>query len=365
MARKSKFTPDQSVQPGLFDGLEVPLSPGVPRRGRTIVPDVPATAPEVHPDIHDFVVKMRGNLPAQDDKGEAAVEPIESLRRRETLFFISFGSGSSGNCAYIGSRNEGVLIDAGVEPEIVEQAMNGAGLSMECVKGILLTHDHSDHVRYVYNILRKRKDVAVYCTPKALNGLLRRHSISRRIKDYHRPVYKEFAFTVGEATITPFDTSHDGTDNAGFYIERGANTFAVATDLGCVTPRVDYYMRRARFVMIESNYDATMLATGPYPAYLKARIAGATGHLDNRDAAAFVRSLVTEAGVTHIFLCHLSQENNTPQRAMAEVRGALAEAGITDIGTGNDSLSDARCRVQLVALPRTKPSPLFILKTDN
>lgn len=318
----------------------------------------------VTPDIHDFVVTRPDTLRSTltSERNEPAVEPLDRMRKRETLFFISFGSGSSGNCAYIGSRTEGVLIDAGIEPDSVQQAMVAAGLDMRAVKGILLTHDHSDHVRFVYTMLRQMQGIKVYCTPKTMTGLLRRHSISRRIKDFHQPVYKEFAFTIGEAEITPFDTSHDGTDNAGFYINRGKNTFAIATDLGVVTPRVEYYMRKARYVMIESNYDHMMLANGPYPLHLKARIAGPTGHMDNRDTAEFVRRLVTEASVSHLFLCHLSQENNTPERALAEVRAALTDAGITDIGSGTGSLFDDSCRIQLIALPRTKPSQLFILR---
>lgn len=321
-----------------------------------------ASKPDASGDIPDLVVNVPPQMHRAQQPDAATVEGLDAMRRREVLYFISFGSGSSGNSQYIGSRTEGVLVDVGVEPDTIEAAMRDAGLSMSAVKGILLTHDHSDHVRFVYTLLRRYRHLTVYCTPKTMTGMLRRHSISRRIKDYHTPIYKEFPFTVGEAEITAFDTSHDGTDNAGFFISRGANTFAVATDLGTVTDRVDYYLHKARYVMLESNYDALMLATGPYAAYLKARIAGPTGHLDNRDAAAMAVKLATAGTMTHLFLCHLSQENNTPAKALAEVRNALAEAGITEVGEASGSLDDDRCALQLVALPRTEPSPLYILR---
>ena len=96
----------------------------------------------------------------------------------------------------------------------------------------------------------------IFATAKAFNGLLRRHSISRRIKDYHTPIFKEFPFQAGIFTVTAFETSHDGTDNAGFCIEGGGTTFVVTTDTGTITSRADEYMRRTHNLMIESNYDA-------------------------------------------------------------------------------------------------------------
>lgn len=337
-----------SGQPSLFDWPETPLSPQT----------------EVHPSIKDFVVKVQRRRELEPEPvQEMPIEPMPEASLREHLLFLSFGSGSSGNCAYIGTRREGILIDAGIDPRKVEEALRQNGLSPECVKGVCLTHDHSDHVRYVYQLVRLRKDMGVYCTPKTLSGMLRRHSISRRIKDYHRPIYKEFPFQLCGMTITAFDVHHDGTDNAGFFIERGPHTFAVATDLGSITDRVDYYMRRARYVVIEANYDAEMLRVGPYSAFLKSRIAAENGHLDNLVTAEFVTRLAANGNLEYVFLCHLSRENNLPELAVREVTQALTAAGYGPVGDCSGSLEASACRVQLMALPRFSASPLMVFRS--
>lgn len=279
------------------------------------------------------------------------------------LKFISFGSGSSGNCAYIGDDRFGVLIDAGVDYAHVMGELRRQGISMDKVRGIILTHDHGDHTRYAYNILRNNRHMALYATPRAFNGMLRRHSISRRIKDYHHPVYKEIAFNVGDFAITPFEIMHDGTDNVGFLISAGGGAFrfVVVTDLGVVSERAHFYMSQATALMLESNYDAAMLRDGHYPEYLKARIAAETGHLDNADAADWLRENYTPQ-LRHVFLCHLSNDNNTPEIAVAASRQALLDAGAASVGDGSLSLDSRQAPVQLVALPRFDPSPMYIIR---
>lgn len=317
---------------------------------------------EIHPSIAEFAVNARAErLRSVANPHELDARSIQP--HGERLTFISFGSGSSGNCAWLGTRREGILIDAGVHADTVIEQLHRHGIDPRVIKGIILTHDHTDHIKYVYPLVRKRQDVGVYCTPKTLTGILRRHSISRRIRDYHRPVYKEFSFNVGPFRITPFDVSHDGTDNAGYFIEYAATntTIAVATDLGCITPRVDFYMRQADHIIIESNYDASMLAHGPYPMHLKARIAADNGHLDNVETARFIASIASPR-LRSIYLCHLSHENNLPELAVEATLSALAEAGYTEVGNASGSITDRDKPLQLTALPRTEPSLLFTLR---
>ncbi len=352
MARKIKYSPKLN-QPGLFDLDEQP-SVGKPEVG---------SHPIVEPEIQDFVVNVPDNATEEKslrDNASGLVVDEVSVNVPDTLLFISFGSGSSGNCAYIGTREEGVLIDAGVDPKVVSEKLHNNGLSMSCVKGICLTHDHGDHVRYVYAFVRKNSHIGIFCTPRTLNGMLRRHSISRRIKDYHRPIYKEFPFTAGGLNITAFEVSHDGTDNAGFFLTRGNHRFAVATDLGCITPRVEYYMRQAQYIMIESNYDAEMLRTGKYAMYLKARIVADSGHLDNVVTGKFLAQIMSPQ-ITHVFLCHLSQDNNTPELAVDVVRQALIESGCNDIGDGSAPVAPDG-QLQLMPLPRFDASTLYVLR---
>lgn len=348
MARKKIKLSITTGQPGLFDML----------------PDEPIPE-QTAKDIHDFVVKAsaRGGSLYHESASDSGISPMDKnrLSHHDKLRFISFGSGSSGNCAYIGDDKTGILIDAGVDSKHVLESLKANGLSMHNIQGILLTHDHSDHVRYVYNLIRKYTHVGVYCTPKTLSGLLRRHSISRRIKDYHHPIYKEFPFKIGGFEITAFDVSHDGTDNCGYFLCHGKHKFAVATDLGLITPRVDFYMRQANYIMIESNYDQYMLEHGPYPLYLRARIAADRGHLDNKVTAGFLKEIFTPK-LKYIFLCHLSHDNNTPEIALKEVSTALQEAGVTRIGNGSDPRIADQEGIELIALPRFDTSPIYTFR---
>lgn len=302
-----------------------------------------------------FTAEMLGETTVNAD----LPSPLLPAVNDEAISFMSIGSGSSGNCAYVGDSKGGFLIDAGVDPATVEKALHNKGISMTHVRGILLTHDHGDHVRHVYSFLRNHRHMLVYCTPKVMNGLLRRHSISRRIRDYHRAIYKEFEFAAGNFTVTPFEVSHDGSDNCGFFIAHGGAAMAVATDLGCITPRVEHYMQRANFIVIESNYDHKMLVEGAYHDHLKARILADSGHLDNKVSAEFVAGLWTPR-LSHIFLCHLSHDNNRPEVAFHEHRHALRTLH-PEITVG-DGMQEHLSDVQLIVLPRYDATPLYTLR---
>ena len=285
---------------------------------------------------------------------EAAMKTQQSMR------FISLGSGSSGNCAYIGTETQGVLIDAGVDSKKVFASLADNGIKPEMVKGVILTHDHGDHVRYAYSIARNNKHIRIYCTLRVLNGIFRRHSISRRLKEVHESIFKEIPFSLAGMQFTAFDVSHDGTDNAGFFVEYGTQHFAIATDLGCITERARFYMTKADYLMIEANYDSEMLDNGKYPEYLKNRIRADNGHLDNKVTAEFVANSCDER-LKYVFLCHLSNDNNTPEIACRVVSEALKAKGRI-VGTGEGLIDADSAAVQVVALPRFDNSRWFVLK---
>lgn len=279
-------------------------------------------------------------------------------RADRNLHYICMGSGSSGNCCYIGNSQGGFLIDAGVKRENVEKILASYGIKMTMVKGLLLTHDHADHVHYAYNFLRNNKHMRLFCSNRVMTGLLRRHSISKRIKEYHFPIFKEIPFKIFDFEITAFDVPHDGSDNMGFSIDFDGRRFVLATDLGKVTERAHHYMSQANYLVIEANYDYKMLMEGKYPEYLKARIQTERGHLDNRDTAAFIKEILTDR-LKYIFLCHLSKDNNTPALALKEVRDVLELSG-KRVGKGEDSISDRSSDIQLMALPRFEPTRKFV-----
>lgn len=276
------------------------------------------------------------------------------------LFYISFGSGSSGNCCYLGTRNAGILIDAGILTETVIDTLKENGIKMENIVGICLTHDHGDHVKYAYNIVRKHKHMKVYCTNRVVNGMLRKHNISKRIKDYHSPIFKEIPFKLGDFEITAFDVPHDGDDNMGFFVRHGDKNFVVATDLGAISERARHYISQAHYLMIEANYDKEMLIKGTYPDYLKRRIQTDRGHMDNVETAAFLSEIYTPQ-LKYIFLCHLSNDNNTPEIALNTISKALKDKGLT-IGTAQETIEDRKADVQLMALPRLEPTRWFVFK---
>lgn len=274
--------------------------------------------------------------------------------------FLSFGSGSSGNASYIGTPNAGIIIDAGVKAETIQDSMRRNGLAMSKTHGILLTHDHSDHIRYAYQLLRANRHMKLFCTNRVLNGLLRRHNISKRIKEYHYPIFKEIPFTIADLNITAFEVPHDGTDNMGFSIQAAGQNFVIATDLGEIAGRALHYIQQANHLVIEANYDPDMLRLGPYPEYLKARIATSRGHMDNFDTARTLAQIIRPQ-LQHIFLCHLSEDNNTPQKAIHTISQALRQQG-KHIGDFSMNLQNRNADVQLMALPRFESTQLFIFR---
>lgn len=303
-----------------------------------------------------------------EDSEDMPVKPAIKLEKEqrpphspEVFRYISFGSGSSGNACFIGTSQGGIIIDAGVPVDKIESVLRSYGIPMEKVKAVLLTHDHHDHVRYVYKLLRTNKHLRLACTPRVLNGLLRRSSVSRRIKDYHVPIYKEHPFKVLNMEITAFDVPHDGSDNMGFSIVCDDKRFVLATDLGEIQERTRHYFSMANFAVIEANYDKEMLRAGRYPEYLKTRISTSNGHMDNADTAAFITELMALKQLRYAFLCHLSEENNTPEKAHAAVSNALEKAGYS-VGGEVENLFDREADIRLAVLPRLTHSRIFYLR---
>lgn len=340
--------PLQSVRPGQPGRRPESTRPGEPPRIQFVNQlEIPFEEFATPPQFRAGIDAARGSQPADNPASRV-------------FNYMSFGSGSSGNCSYIGTRESGFLVDAGVKADYVEAQLRAAGLRMDKVKGILLTHDHSDHVKYAYTLLRANKHMRLFCTNRVLNGLLRRHGISKRIKDYHVPVFKEIPFRIDQVEITAFEVPHDGTDNMGFSINYDNRNFVIATDLGAVTERARHYMSRANYLVIESNYDLTMLRNGSYPEYLKARIITERGHLDNEDTAAFLREIAGKH-LKYVFLCHLSQDNNTPQIALRTARAALESLGLR-VGSAQETISDREADIQLMVLPRFEATRRFVLR---
>jgi phosphoribosyl 1,2-cyclic phosphodiesterase len=234
------------------------------------------------------------------------------------VFITSLNSGSNGNCYYVGNAQEAVLIDAGICCRQVEIRMKRLGLSIDKVKAIFISHEHSDHIRGV-EILAKKYKLPVYITPPTLRNA--RLSVPRsQIFSFeaYQPVQ------VGALSVLPFPKKHDACDPHSFTITYRELTVGVFTDIGQPCEHVIRHLGQCRAAFLEANYDEEMLEQGKYPIYLKRRIRGGHGHLSNRQALQLFTSC-KPSYMSHLLLSHLSQENNNPQ-LVQELFSAHAQA---------------------------------------
>lgn len=228
-----------------------------------------------------------------------------------------FASGSSGNCLLLSDGDTNLLIDAGISMRRIEAALAQAGHSMQDIAGVLITHEHSDHVSGL-KMLCKHHRLPVYA-PRVVAGHLWR--MLPESDGCLRQISAGEPFRVGQLKVTAFHTPHDTDESVGYRVE-GSAVFALATDMGHVTDEVLTGLTGAHTALIESNHDVEMLSTGPYPVYLKRRILSQRGHLSNEDCALLARKLA-DTGTERIILGHLSRENNRPQLALDANRQAL------------------------------------------
>ncbi len=271
-------------------------------------------------------------------------------RRKKMLNFISFGSGSSGNCYYLYTQNSGLLIDVGVGTRSLKKAFHDYGLRfVDGFDGILVTHDHADHIKSVGS-LSKKFNLPVYATETVHAGMDRNYCMRCKLAHSNRmKVVKGQSFNVGDFSITPFNVPHDSSDNVGYLIEADGVVFCLLTDVGTITDEMKSIISRANYLVIEANYDPQMLETGPYPRYLKDRIKNGHGHLSNTQCAQALAENFTHT-LKHVWLCHLSQENNKPELALNTISQTLEMTGIR---VGED--------VKIEVLRRTLPTGIFSL----
>ena len=265
------------------------------------------------------------------------------------LRFISFGSGSRGNCYFLYTETDGLMIDAGVGVRALKKHCRDYGLSLARVHHLLITHDHADHIKCVGS-LSHEFHLPVYATKSVHNGIDRNYSVARKITaDMRHYITPGKVIQLGEFSVTPFSVPHDSSDNVGYEVQAGGVTFCIITDAGCITPEMAPFITRANYLVLEANHDNEMLQQGPYPQHLKVRIASETGHLNNYASGEAIAQNMSE-GLRHVFLCHLSEENNHPELARKSVEGVLRSYGIV---VGKD--------LQLDVLKRTLPTGVFDL----
>ena len=228
--------------------------------------------------------------------------------------FCSFASGSSGNCYYVGKQDEGILVDVGITAQQILKSLAQNDLSMDNVKAILVTHDHIDHVKGL-EVLTKNHPVPIYAHADCLQGLTEGSATKKVDPALFHEVETSQPFVLCGITIEAFPVMHDGRGAVGYHFDYEGRTLTIATDIGMLDKVVKEQIRRADNLVIEANYDVEMLEKGSYPYILKQRIAGPFGHLSNDESAKFVAEIY-HPGMKNIMLCHLSENNNSPERAL-------------------------------------------------
>ncbi len=235
------------------------------------------------------------------------------------LKFQSFLSSSSGNATFITDDTVSLLVDCGANGKYITECMRRIGISPIKLSGILVTHEHRDHIAGI-GVMSRKYNIPVYATEKTWNAI--GDSIGP-IRDENRKfVLPELNF--GSLSVKSFKIPHDAADPVGYRFESDDQSFTIATDIGHITNELESALIGSDAVIIEANHDEDMLNSGPYPFYLKKRILSDKGHLSNKKCGDFCAKLA-ETGTSSIWLGHLSSENNTPELAYKTVKLALSE----------------------------------------
>ncbi len=233
-------------------------------------------------------------------------------------------SGSSGNSTYIEAGDARLLIDAGLSCRRITELLESVGANPAQLSAILITHEHSDHIRGV-NILSKKHGLKVYANRECWGALA---PILKDVSPMNRCVFEsDREFYIGGAAILPFSTYHDAAHPVGFTVRHGGHKAAICTDIGHIDRRILEILSGSELVLLEANHDVDMLMAGGYPYDLKKRILSGSGHLCNEDCGKALVALY-QRGLRNAILGHLSAENNYPELAMVTVRSALETAGI-------------------------------------
>jgi phosphoribosyl 1,2-cyclic phosphodiesterase len=250
-------------------------------------------------------------------------------KKNKSFCLCPLASGSRGNSVFVSTEDTHLLIDAGLSGIALQKRMEAVGESPDRLKAIIITHEHTDHVKGA-GVLSRRFNIPVYATKETYNAC----SSLGKIEDL-RFFECGTSFEISGITVNPFSISHDACDPAGLTLSYAGKKIGIATDLGVVTNLVRSHLRDANLLYLESNHDPQMLVNGGYPWHLKQRIKSRTGHLSNADARDLVGELVHRE-MQQVILAHLSEENNLPEKAASEVAKGLNGTGIPLYVAGPD-----------------------------
>lgn len=231
--------------------------------------------------------------------------------------FVSIASGSSGNCTYIGTDQTHILVDAGIACKRIDTGLNDLGVKPEELAGVLITHEHSDHISGL-RVFSKKHHVPIYGTRETLEAIERLDGKGEIDRELYHAVRPDEQVCIGDFTVRPFSNSHDAANPVGYRAEAAGRAVGVVTDLGVYSQYTVSHLLGLDAVLLEANHDVHMLEAGPYPFSLKRRILGRKGHLSNEMAGQLLGELLHDR-MKHIVLGHLSKENNYAELAYETV----------------------------------------------
>ena len=256
------------------------------------------------------------------------------------LSLCSLSSGSKGNCIYIASDTTEILVDFGMSYAYVQDALQKIGTDVKNISGVVVTHEHADHV---CGLLRASQEgLKVYAHARTTLAI---NAKCGRIQTENLPFY-DGGFAIGDITVLPFRVPHDAVYPLAYSFIEGGDKISVATDIGHPTEGIINNLKTSRILLLEANHDREMLLGGDYPDRLKKRIDGANGHLSNETAAEILKKVISPK-TKQIVLGHLSENNNTPELAFQTIVDSLSREGIVE---GRDVLVDVATQSHLTRI---------------
>ena len=230
----------------------------------------------------------------------------------------SIASGSSGNCIYVGSDHTHLLVDTGISRKRIEEGLKKLEIKGEELDGVLITHEHSDHIQGL-GVLSRKYELPIYATKGTIEGISGSTSLGKMPDGLFHTIRADEPFRLGDIEVKPFAISHDACEPTGYRFECGGRSAAVATDLGKYDEYTVSNLTGLDAVLLEANHDIHMLEVGGYPYYLKQRILGDKGHLSNELSGRLLCDILHD-NLKHIILGHLSKENNYARLAYETVK---------------------------------------------
>lgn len=257
----------------------------------------------------------------------------------------SISSGSGGNCTYVGSEDCHLLVDAGISGKKIESGLASIMVEPKSLDGIFITHEHLDHISGL-GIMARRYEIPIYATVETICEIRHTKNVGKIKDELYHIIEPNQTIQIKDMEINPFSISHDASNPVGYTFVSQGHKAGIATDLGKYDDYIISELYGAEILLLEANHDINMLQVGAYPYVLKRRILGERGHLSNDNSGKLICELLSDK-LKHIFLGHLSKDNNYPDLAYETVKYILDQSG-----------NPFRNQVELSVANRDEPSPL-------